>query len=225
MRRVLLAAIVTMLIGLGIAPAAWATTSVDVGYGGRSSLDGYANQLSVNVRVYTENCRYRLSNDGVIWSAWDTVTSVTDGYTAYRSWTLPDADGLHTVWMQPEDGSGTVSTTVILDRVRPKVSYTVRKMRVHSLRVNKVRVTATATDRFGTQTKIGVYMTRNMFGSTVATAPMVWMPTSGGVAVRTMDLKRRTYPQAFRRGDYVLWVECRDSAGNYAGDLRWITIK
>jgi len=99
MRRVLLAATVMMLVGLGIAPAALATTSVDVSYGGASSLDGYANQLSVNVHVYTENCRYRLSNDGVSWSAWADVSPYT--YSDTTSWTLPDADGLHTVWMHP----------------------------------------------------------------------------------------------------------------------------
>lgn len=83
----------------------------------------YTNSSSVTLNLTASDpdvadvLQMRFSNDQLTWSNWENVASS-------KSWTLPQADGVRTVYYQITDGKDmvTLSATIMLDTVSPVVS-------------------------------------------------------------------------------------------------------
>lgn len=86
----------------------------------------YATTVSVTLILSSNDPQYTIaqmcfSNDNITFTNWES-------YTTSRSWTLPEGDGLKTVYAQFMNGTGSISPlyfdTIILDATPPTITIT-----------------------------------------------------------------------------------------------------
>ncbi|RNB89480.1 hypothetical protein EDM56_09785 [Brevibacillus fluminis] len=162
----------------------------------------YTNKADVKLHTNTNGAaEMRFSNDGTVWSVWETVANEFD-------WTLTAGDGDKTVYMQLRDQVGNVhdeQQTITLDTVEPAVTLTLNSGEAFT---NKAEVQAglTASDASGAALE--------MRFSNDGTTWKAW-ETFAPIHAWTLD---------DGDGFKTVYVEVRDAAGNTKAVQATITL-
>ncbi|WP_419876009.1 Ig-like domain-containing protein [Candidatus Pristimantibacillus sp. PTI5] len=155
----------------------------------------------------------RFSNDGVIWSSWETAA-------ASRSWTLQSGDGLKTVFMQLRDGAGNAtansfSDTITLDTAAPAGTLNINNGKATTAEAN-VNLDITSTDAAGVN---GIEMRFSNDGSSwtdweTAAASKSWtLPAGEGLKNVSMQLRDRLHNVTTTAITHSIVVDATPPAG------------